>query len=267
MKKGIDALGPIRHSRHPLISACVTFSSPALISSLKQIKAPTTMIPRSIFAMAAAIVLSSAQLDAQVFNEVGDAGQTLGTAQFTGAFGTGLSAIVGTISSSTDADLYVIRITAPTTFSATTVNATTSIDTALFLFSSSGVPIVTNDDASGTSLQSSLPAGNSFTFSLAPGTYYLGISLSGNEPINLSSQLLFAGYPGGDPTALRGPASGVNPTTLANFNGQTSFPEVGAYRIDLTSTQAVPEPTTVALAIVGAAALLTARRRRANRAS
>jgi hypothetical protein len=141
----------------------------------------------------------------------------------------------------------------------------TTLDTALFLFDSSGAPIYTNDDASGTSLQSRLPGGSSFTLSLAPGVYILGISLSGNEPINLNSQLLFAGYPGGDSTAVRGPSSGNSPMTLSNFNGQTSFSETGVYQIDLTSTQAaVPEPSTIALVVCGAVALVAYRRRRAS---
>ncbi|MDQ6859659.1 MAG: DVUA0089 family protein [Verrucomicrobiota bacterium] len=207
-------------------------------------------------------------LHAQIYAEIGDAGQTLGTAQSTGIPGTTLSAITGTISSATDADLFFIRITSFTTFSATTVNATTMIDTALFLFDITGAPIYTNDDASGISLQSRLPGGSSFTLSLAPGVYILGISLSGNEPINLNSQLLFAGYPSGDSTAVRGPSTGNNPMTLSNFSGQTSFPETGVYRIDLTSTQAaVPEPSTIALVACGAVALTVAIRRRTSAAA
>jgi hypothetical protein len=211
--------------------------------------------------------VSTASLRAQNYSEVGDAGQTLGTAQNTGVPGTSLTSITGSLSSGTDADVFRFNITAPSTFSASTVNVLTTMDTALFLFNSSGLAIYTNDDASGSSVQSGLPAGSAFTLSLAPGTYYIAISLSGNEPINLNSQLLFAGYPSGDSTAVRGPAGGVSPASLFNFNGQTFSPETGTYQITLTSSAAVPEPSTMALALAGAAGLAFWLRRRLARAS
>lgn len=213
---------------------------------------------RPLFALIGTFALATASLHAQNYAEIGDAGQTIGTGQTTGpTSGQGLTTITGTIATGTDADLFMITITAPTTFSATTTfGGLTLLDTALFLFNSSGVAIYTNDDASGTAIQSTLPSGSGFTMSLAPGTYFLGISLSGNEPINLNGQLLFAAYINGDPTSVRGAAGGVNPNTLSNFNGLTSFSEMGAYRIDLTSTQtAVPEPSTTALCLAGAGAI------------
>ena len=143
-----------------------------------------------------------------------------------------------------------------------------TLDTALFLLNSSGMAIYTNDDASGASVQSTLPAGTSFTMTLAPGTYYLGISLSGNEPINSNGQLLFAAYIGGDSTSVRGAAAGINPSTHSNFNGTPFFNEMGAYRIDLTSalTAVVPEPTTIGLCVMGVAVIgATLRKRRKAR--
>jgi hypothetical protein len=164
------------------------------------------------------------------------------------------------------------------TFSATTNNVATNlsgVDTALFLFNSNGMAIATNDDASGTTLDSTLPAGNALYASLAAGTYYLGISTSGNEAINSASQLLFAGYPGGDTTAVRGAVAEINPTTEANFNGN-SFDTTtsGAYEIDLTSAATafnpaiVPEPSTwVLLALGGLIALAALRGFRPRAAS
>jgi hypothetical protein len=167
--------------------------------------------------------------------------------------------------------LFRITLTAPMMFSATTTfGGTTTLDTALFLFNSLGQAIYTNDDASGTSLQSTLPSGTSFTMSLAAGTYFIAISLSGNEPINLSNQLLFAAYINGNSSSVRGPAAGVSPNTLANFNGATAFAEMGAYRIDLTGTStAIPEPSTTALCFVaaGAAAVVVRRRRKSRSVS
>ena len=106
-------------------------------------------------------VLASASLQAQTWTETGDAGQTLGTAQAAGVIANqALNQISGTISSATDADLFRFTITAPTTFSATTTGGgLTTLDTALFLFNSSGAAIYTNDDASGASLQSTCREG------------------------------------------------------------------------------------------------------------
>jgi hypothetical protein len=215
------------------------------------------------------LALATATLEAQVYTELGDAGQTLGTAQNTGATGgQTLNTIFGTISAPGDADLFRITLNAPTTFSATTTfGGTTTLDTALFLFNNLGQAIYTNDDVSGSSLQSTLPNGTSFTMSLAAGTYYIAISLSGNEPINLNGQLLFAAYIGGNSSSIRGAAAGVNPSTLSGFNGATSFAETGAYRIDFTGTStAIPEPSTTAFCFVAAgAAAVVARRRRNSR--
>jgi hypothetical protein len=165
----------------------------------------------------------------------------------------------------------MITLTAPTMFSATTTfGGFTSLDTALFLFNNLGQAIYTNDDVSGSSLQSTLPSGTSFTMSLAPGTYFIGISLSGNEPINSNGQLLFAAYIGGSSSSIRGAAAGVNPSTHGNFNGATSFAEMGAYRIDFTATAtAVPEPSTTALCLagIGAAAVVVRRRRKSRSVS
>jgi len=219
-------------------------------------------------ALAGTLVLATTSLQGQTYTESGDAGQTLATAQGAGVInGDPLGMIFGTIGSATDADLFVFNITDPTIFSASTTLGTATLDTALFLFNSSGRAIYTNDDASGASIQSTLPAGTPFTLALAPGVYYLGISLSGNESINSNGQLLFQAFIAGDSTSVRGPAAGINPDTHGDFNGLTSFPEMGSYRIDLTGASAVPEPSTVGLCLAGAAAIGVALRKRRQRGS
>lgn len=198
---------------------------------------------------------------AVTFAEAGDAGQTLATAQATGTDATtALTAISGTVSTFTDADLFRFTITSTTTFSAT-ASSTAGIDTSLFLFTAAGVPVLANDDSSNTSLQATLPANNALLTSLTAGTYYLGISLSGNEPVNLNSQQLFTVD---QPTTnVRGAASGLSPASEDTFNGQTFFNESGDYSIALTgaNTAAIPEPSSVALALVGAGACLVLVRR------
>ena len=130
-----------------------------------------------------------------VFTEpASDAGQTLATAAITGLAGGGsgtLTGIAGTVDTAADADLYLFTVNGTVTFTASAVGGTSSvtgngqIDTSLFLLNSAGVPLVANDDQSNSNYQ------GAFTVSLTAGTCYLGIALSGNEPINANGQLLF----------------------------------------------------------------------------
>lgn len=208
----------------------------------------------STLGIAAAILLAGSA-SALTYAEVGDAGQSIATAQNTGVAGQSLTSITGSLLSATDIDIFAINITNYAAFSATTVNMFTGgLDTSLFLFNSAGRPVyANNDDPSGLSLGSTLPAGNA----LGPqsnGLYYLAISLSGAEPVNFANQLLFA--LAATSTTVRGPNSTAT-GPLANWDtsgadpfGQT-FPAV--YQIDLTGAQtaAVPEPSAFALAGLG----------------
>ena len=76
------------------------------------------------------------------YTETGDAGQTIGTVQATGSTANvPLNRIFGTLSSSTDADIFSIKIATTATFSISTNNATTlgsGLDTTLCLFDSHG---------------------------------------------------------------------------------------------------------------------------------
>lgn len=223
-------------------------------------------ILRSFFAFTAAALLAANTAHAVVYTEIGDAGRTLPTAQGTGAGTQPLTQIFGSLLNAGDVDLYVINITNPAAFSASTVNTITNngtADTALFLFNSQGRPIYANDDDSGgLSLGATLPTG---TVTVA-GIYYLAVSLSSAEPVNFANLNLFAYAT--TSTSTRGPNPNAANTSLAdwdtsNVNGAgTTFP--ASYQIDLTgtSTAAVPEPTTLALLALGAiGAAVTVRRR------
>lgn len=198
-------------------------------------------------------------------SEAGDAGQTTATAQVTLGVGP-LTNIFGTVGSAADADLFLINITSPAAFSASTVNLGSGAqDTQLFLFTQAGAPVFANDDdAGGLSLLSTLPAGNSLG-PLSAGLYYLGIALSGNEPVNSNAQVLFA--LSGLSTDLRGPAVGLQPARLGAWDGSGLAP-FGAYNIQLTGAVAavVPEPSSLAMFLVGGAfaAAAATRRRRAT---
>lgn len=212
-----------------------------------------------------AVVASAPLLRAQIYTELGDAGQTPGTAQNTGFTQPGSGGqftIFGSILGANDADVYRINLTTPGLFSASTVNALTAasggaggLDTQLFLFDSLFRPVMANDDANGLTLQSTLPAGSLFTASLGAGTYYIAISLSGNDPININNQLVFAT---GLSTSLRGMASGINPASFSDFDSQASFAQTGAYQINIFN---VPETgSTLILALGAFGALVVVRR-------
>lgn len=217
-------------------------------------------------ALALLLTVSAPLVRAQVFTEIGDAGQTPGTAQNSGLSQTiaaGTATIFGTLSGPNDADVFRFTIVNPMQFAATTVNTLTGLsggpgglDTQLFLFDSAFHPIMANDDASGTSLQSTLRAGSSFLSFLSPGTYYIAIALSGNNPINVNNQLVFASN--ADTTALRGMASGINPNTWSDFNNGATFAQTGAYQINLVN---VPETGgTLLLMFVALGALAISRK-------
>jgi hypothetical protein len=192
-------------------------------------------------AVLAALLVTVKSSNGVTWTEVGDAGQTIGTAQSTGVIGgQPLTAIFGTIGTSGDADIYKISVQAPTTFSATTVNAlttTSGLDTELYLFNSTGAAVYANDD-SGASLRSTLPANNAIG-PVTAGIYYLAIATSGNEPVNGTNQLLFSAD--SPSNIIRGPAAGVSGGE-SNFDSTFADPGTGAYEIDLTGALTpVPE--------------------------
>lgn len=195
-------------------------------------------------ALALIFTVAAPLLHAQIFTEIGDAGSTPAGAQNSGLIqpaAGGTASIFGTLTGGNDADIFRITLTNPFGFSASTVNTITGtsgglggLDTQLFLFDSAFHAIVANDDANGTTLQSQIRSGTSLLAFLPAGTYYLAISLSGNNPINLNNQLLFA-TGSGDTTAQRGMASGLSPSTLFDFNNSATFAQLGAYQINLIS--------------------------------
>ena len=132
--------------------------------------------------------LSPSSVFAVPFTEVGDAGDVPGTAQTTLGVGP-LTAIVGTIGSDSDQDMFQIFISEPAAFSASTVNAGTTLsdddDTQLFLFDATGLGELANDNKNGTA-KSLIPAGS---FAGATGFYFLAISIFDNDPINAGGEI------------------------------------------------------------------------------
>src|SRR5687768_4484904 len=97
-------------------------------------------VPVAAMLAAAAIALPATPARAGTYAEVGDAGQTPGTAQsfFTVVGGGALNTITGTLPTAAASDVYRFRITSPSVFSASTSTANPLADTQIYLFHDNG---------------------------------------------------------------------------------------------------------------------------------
>jgi hypothetical protein len=212
---------------------------------------------------------------APIWIETGDAGQLLGTAQSTVGQGEGaLSTIFGNLASSDpfesahayDVDLYLLFISNPLSFSASTVNDPGGYvnDPQLFLFDETGHGVYMNDDdESGVNgSQSSLPAGHLLS-PTSMGFYYLAIGWWDNEPLDALANLIF------DAAGLLGTSGPSDSGALASWDSNVlqSIDLETAYEIRLTGVDfnPVPEPGTLVLLATGLATMLRKRLRPATR--
>ncbi len=215
-----------------------------------------------VTAMSALVAaLSSGYAQAATFTEMGDAGETLSTAQVIQG-SQPLESISGTLpeSISGGADLFKIFLTGGGTFSATTVGGA-SFDTQLLLFNSKGIGIYGNDNASLTleNNQSTLPKGD---FSpTKSGLYYLAISGFDYDPVSDQGEIFpDPGLPFSQVFGPTGPGGG---SPLSGFAGP-SF-DGGSYTIALTGAKAVPEPSSVMGTALGALSVVWMLKRKRNR--
>jgi hypothetical protein len=168
-----------------------------------------------------------------IWNEQGDAGDTLATAQIVSVpGGQSLTQINGSVSASGDADLYQIQICNFASFHATTVGGAT-MDTQLFLFNSTGHGVTSDDDdPGGAGLQSTLTS----QFVTSNGIYYLAISSYDNDPIGATTgQAIWNDTPFNVERAPDGPAAAE---ALGGFDHAASGS--GTYSIFLQGTCFVP---------------------------
>ena len=206
----------------------------------------------SLLLGALALGVAASSAGAQVWNEVGDAGQN-GVSQAQVISGSGpLAAISGALTGVNDVDLYAIQITDEANFLATTVGGA-AFDTQLFLFNADGSGQVENDDFAAT-LQSGVNSDGVFS----NGLYYLAISSFNADPLDINNvdPFGFDTYPGtGD---QRMPVTSDPLASWDTFGGGE-----GVYRISLTGASFVEVPEPASLALVGLGGLAALRRRRA----
>jgi hypothetical protein len=199
----------------------------------------------------AALALTAGNVRGAIWTETGDANQTVAGAQ--GTTGSGpLTAIVGSVIPNDRVDMFVITITDPLLFSASTVGGA-AFDTQLFLFTMAGMGVAHSDDTA-TSTQSTLTG----QFVPAPGNYLLAISIYDRDPVSALGQALWNDTPFTTERAPDGPAAG---SPLANWGGSSGAG--GAYTIGLTGatfSTLVPAPGTVMLAGLAGLAMVSRRR-------
>jgi hypothetical protein len=163
-------------------------------------------------------------------NGGGDAGDLPATAQIVTSpdatpCETPVTQVRGDLGAS-DADMYVICITDPASFSATTVGSA-GFDTQLWLFRCDGTGVVHNDDAVGTTvLQSRID--NSTNCIQQGGIYLLAISRYNLDPVDASGQLIWNDSPF---RAVRCPDGPGRANPIAGWTGSTTA--AGRYIIQL----------------------------------
>ncbi len=195
----------------------------------------------TIFTNGRDIAISGANLTIGSINTsflvVPDAGELIETALFVSdSSGKNLETIKGNVSRGADIDLFKIYLTGGGTFSASTVNPDTVIDTQLFLFDADGLGVYANDDQGGCfCFQSTLPAGNILT-PIQSGVYYLGISTFLVNPFSSDGEIFPSSFVSGF-EAIKAATGDGGSLPLSEWVG--FFFQQGSYTINLTGVEAL----------------------------
>lgn len=222
------------------------------------------------------LVVASAALAGPDWEEVGDAGSTLGTAQAISTTGT-VNTISGKLSGGLLAgdyqDCFLLEISDPSVFSLTTslgAGSPAGFNPMMFLFRVDNLQgqlvakaIMANNDKSPTDVQSNLQRetnDGSGTFISQAGLYLVAISGFGSQPINSQGQFLF-NQAFLEPGVIAGPTQNpqISDYLLAGWSNDGSF---GNYTMTVTGMSGTQLPAPGALSLLALGGLVRRRRQR-----
>jgi len=177
-----------------------------------------------------ALTLAAPRAHAQVWNEIGDAGQLPATAQSTTGVGP-LTEIDGNLASPDDVDMYCIHVTDVAGFFAN-LQCVIIQGPNLWLFDSTGKGVAMNSlcQASAKGVNGALLAGT--------GTYYVAVAYDAIYPFAGANQIWLNGY-----TTQRAPDGPGAAAPVTGWNGPPTVGPLNPYKIFLGGVQFCDAPT------------------------
>jgi len=138
-----------------------------------------------------ALIACASATFAQTWNEVGDAGDQIATAQATNGTGP-ITQIHGSLPLSDDVDLYCVQLTAVPPGGTPIVGLQCALNQGpnIWLFDAAGNGVVMNETCSGSLKQLLAPNG-----SMALGNYYVGVSYYGRNANSAGGNIWIPGLP------------------------------------------------------------------------
>ena len=216
-----------------------------------------------ILTVAVVVCANSVAFAGPNWNEVGDAGPKGSNSQPVTGVGA-VTSITGSLAASLSnraadfEDMYLIDVTNPSIFSATTLGGFANFNAQLWLFGFNELGLLASDDAGAGDFNPFMgnTSNDGTNIEVAiPGLYYLAISGFDNDPVSLSGLMFNQALP----LEISGPDG---PGGMLPHDDWTGLGEVGSYQIRLTGVSfIVPEPSVAALMFVGMIALVRRRGR------
>lgn len=193
-------------------------NAPTAVPGLHRI---TLFVATVLFALVAAPIVH-----AQVWNETGDAGDLVSTAQAT--LGTGpLTTINGNLASPTDVDLYCIRMPSVPPAGTPLIQLQCVVNNGpnVWLFDATGKGVFTNMTCASGSKTILAP-----NVSLAAGTYYVAVSFTGIDPQAAAGAIWLPALPG-----QRAPDGPGGAGSLTAWAGSPIVQPLNPYQIRLAA--------------------------------